>query len=132
MPVSDRQIDLTNGATSDENSPPQFKPAYNIEQGYKDAVNQWTTNSDSNSKLVTITIDTSKRAEQSWEDSGFSKTSVQVSGRYWFASARTTVINVDKEEHISLDQLGSGLSLNLRAAGVKSFNVTPGSWYVET
>lgn len=131
MPISDQQADALEGATLDENAIPQFKPLYTIDKGFRDAVKQWIANSASDSgsaKPVTISINTSKSSAESWEDSGFSKTSASVSARYWFVSAKTTVNNVEKEEHISLEQLGSGLSVNLRATGIKSFNVSPGGW----
>lgn len=131
MLVSDQQADVINGTTLDENSIPQYKPLYQIDKGYSDAVKQWIANSASDSgsaKPVTIDISTSKSSTESWEDSGFSKTSASVGVRYWFISARTTVNNVEKEEHISLEQLGSGLSVKLIATGIKTFDVKPGGW----
>ena len=133
MPVSDQQADAIEGATLDEGAIPQFKPVYNIDKTYKDQVQQWISNAAADSgsaKITEFTIDLSKSSSEKWEESGFTKTSASIGARYWFISARTTVNNEEKEEHLSVQDLDKSMKMTVRATGLKTFTVGPGGWYV--
>lgn len=128
MRVSDQVLSIGEGTTFDEDELPHFKPLYNIDRSYKDAVDRWINDSASaTEKPIDIQISPFNNLGESWTESGLSQ-EIAIDACHSFITAKTMVNNVEKNEHLSIEQLGEDVAVNFRATDIKAFNIKPGGW----
>ncbi|KAI9685687.1 MAG: hypothetical protein M1822_004247 [Bathelium mastoideum] len=126
-PASANQVQVAQAGTAGAS---YLQPAYLVDSSYSANVDNWiSTYAQNKNNPITLNFSASQASSQTWEELGFSSSSVSVTGSYcFFFSATFTENNTTVTKNITAEQAGSDLQITLTATGLGTYKVNPGKW----
>jgi hypothetical protein len=129
MPCALSVGNITNGSSDlSQESGKLPRPAYTIDNSYRDTVGNWTRGSTSENKL-NLTFNINDAKPDNWDKFGFVNANANSRFTYFF-TATYFQDRQKKEDVITAQDVGSELSVNLSAAEAGAFTVKAGDWDV--
>ncbi|KAL5589588.1 hypothetical protein FOVSG1_011455 [Fusarium oxysporum f. sp. vasinfectum] len=129
MPCALSFGNITNGSSDlSQESGKLPRPAYTIDNLYRDTVGNWTRGSTSENKL-NLTFNINDAKSDNWDKFGFVNANANSRFTYFF-TATYFQDRQKKEDVITAQDVGSELSVNLSAAEAGVFTVKAGDWDV--
>jgi hypothetical protein len=125
-PASANQIAASQTGSA---GPGYLNPAYTIDAQYSANVDNWiSTFAQNKDKPASIIFKASDASNSSWENLGYSSSSVSVTGSYCiFFSATYTENNTTVTKHMTAEEAGSDMEITLTCTGISTYNLTPGN-----
>ncbi|SCV49680.1 uncharacterized protein FFB14_11036 [Fusarium fujikuroi] len=127
MPCVLRFGTITSGSSDlSQESAKLPRPAYTIDNSYRDTVGKWIRDAGGENKL-NLTFNINDAKSEHWDKLGFVNVNANSRFAYFFKAIYTQDHQME-EDFITAQETGSELSVQLSAAEAGVFTVKPGDW----